>query len=307
VNHLIQGRVSPFTYMAVVAALLLASSLPALAQGAGYDLFQTGANASVDLSSIGLGVVPLQGVPIQSATGVADTIMYRPEAVPSGGGVIPVYVFALFMESQNPVTFNGQSTDIYVTVNASNGVIPTSVLPQPDSLPASSGTITVYPNTGTFDSSITVNADLIFMPHGVSPTNSSAMLAHQAATPITMSQTGSSYTTSPASDVSASRVPEHGAAPDVVTIVTGGGGGGGGGGGASPTPTPSPTPVPTPTPYLSGGFYPRPVHQGPHPVTIVILPGGCAVAAPVNGSKTSNSKDGKSVTAQPNCVIESTE
>jgi len=148
--------------------------------------------------------VQLQGVPIQtSSTGNADTIMFRPQAVPSGGGTIPVVLYALFMKSTSPIPFNGSSADVYVTVNNSGGAISTSVLPQPDSLAASNGTITVYPNAqgtgGTFDSTITINADIIFVAPGASVTNSANYLGSQAAPPITLSQTGSSYsTTAPA-------------------------------------------------------------------------------------------------------------
>jgi hypothetical protein len=217
----------------VLAGLLAAGSLLGTAQNAGYDVFQTGSGASVDLSSMGLGQVPLQGVPVQSSTN-ADTIMYRPQAVPSGGGTIPVNLWALFMKSVNPVTFNGQSADVYVTVNATGGGIATTVLPQPDSLSASTGTITVYPNStgtgGTFDSSITINADIIFVTAGTSVTNSANYLGHQAAPAITLSQTGSSYTTT--------------------------------------------APAGYPSSLPSGGFFPKPVHVGQHPVVPAQNTGG---------------------------------
>src|SRR5262249_43511803 len=142
---------------------------------------------------------PLQGVPIQTSTGNSDTIMYRPQAVPSGGGTIPVNLYALFMKSTSPVNLNGTSTDVYVTVNATGGAIGTNVLPQPDALAASGGSITVYPSAdgtgGTFDSSITINANIIFVPAGASVTNPSNYLAHQPAPAVTLSQTGSSYST----------------------------------------------------------------------------------------------------------------
>jgi len=99
------------------------------AQTAGYDLLQTGNGASIDLSSLGLGVVKLKGVPIQSSTGNTDTIMNRTADMPPGGGSVPVNVTTLFMESISPVTFRSQSCDVYVTINNSNGVISTSTLP----------------------------------------------------------------------------------------------------------------------------------------------------------------------------------
>ena len=207
-------------------ALLLVCSLPAVAQTAGYDLLQTGSGASVDLSSLGLGNVALQGVPIQTSLGNTDTIMHRTQDT-VGGGQTPVEVTALFMKSKSSVTFNGQAADVYVTVNNSKGAISTSVLPQPDTT-SSSGTVTVY-SGGTFDSSINVTADLIFVKAGTSVTNSANYLGHQAASPITLSSTGSSWSASP------------------------------------------PAGYPSSSTFPSGGFYPRPVHNGSHPV----VPSSC--------------------------------
>ena len=230
----------------ILATLLVAGSLFASAQGSGYDVFQTGSGASVDLSGINLGVVSLQGVAIQSSTGNADTIMYRPQAVPSGGGTIPVNLYALFMKSVSPVNFNGHSADVYVTVNATGGTIPTSTLPQPDALAASNGTITVHPNSqgtgGTFDSTITINADIIFVTAGASVTNSANYLGHQAAPAVTLSQTGSSYSTTAPSGYPLQNmsVPMQGLATTAAAST----------GGSLPT----------------GGFYPSPVHNNSHPV-----------------------------------------
>jgi len=173
-------------------ALAVLFSMPVFAQSAGYDLFQTGAGASVDLSSLGLGVVKLQGVPIQSSTGNTDTIMHRTADVPAGGGSVPVNVNALFMQSTSAVTYQGTSADVYVTINNSGGQISTSVLPQPDSISASSGTVTVRTD-GTFDSSISINADLIFVKAGTSVTNSANWIGHQAANAISLSSSNSPW------------------------------------------------------------------------------------------------------------------
>ena len=178
--------------LSLFLALVALFSMPVVAQSAGYDLFQTGAGTSVDLSSLGLGVVKLQGVPIQSSTGNTDTIMHRTAAVPSGGGSVPVNVNALFLQSTSSVTYNGQSADVYVTINNSGGQIATSVLPQPDSLSASTGTVTVRTD-GTFDSNITVNADLIFVKAGTSVTNSSNWIGHQGANAISLSSSNSPW------------------------------------------------------------------------------------------------------------------
>jgi hypothetical protein len=239
----------------VLATLLIVGSLSASAQGSGYDVFQTGSGASVDLSGMNLGVVNLQGVPIQGSTGNADTIMYRPQAVPSGGGTIPVNLYALFMKSVSPVNYQSHSADVYITVNATGGSIPTSTLPQPDALSGSTGTITVHPNSqgtgGTFDSTIVINADIILVTAGTSVTNSANYLGHQAAPSITLAQTGSSYSTTapsgyPLGNVS---VPLQGLAAATVGNAAVGNAASTGGGS-----------LPT------GGFYPNPIHNGSHPV-----------------------------------------
>ena len=214
-----------------VLALLFCVSLPGLAQSAGYDLLQTGSGASIDLSGVGLGVVPLQGVPIQGSLGSTDTIMHRPQSVPSGGGTVAVNVTALFMKSTSSVTYKNQPTDVYVTINNSGGSISTSVLPQPDSLSASSGTVTVRTD-GTFDSSFSVNADVIFVKAGTSVTNSGNWIGHQAASGISLSSTNSTWSSS------------------------------------------APAGYPSSSTFPSGGFYPKPVHTGPHPV----VPAKCGPA-----------------------------
>lgn len=275
------------THIAVFAAILLSASLVS-AQSAGYDLFQTGSGASVDLSSIGLGVVSLAGVAIQSATGNADTIMYRPQDVPAGGGTIPVNLFALLMKSQSHVTYNGQSADVWVTVNNSGGAISTTVIPQPDSLSASTGTLTVYTNN-TFDSIITINADIIIVTANGSPSNSSQVLGHQAGPAITLSQTGSSWSTTAPSGYPISATPTSGFAATS------------GPRGAAATST-SVT-------YSSGGIYFKPVHQGPHPVVPAQNPpggGGCGTppttTATASNSKTT-SKGANAATTTSNMVI----
>jgi hypothetical protein len=246
-----------------LALLLLAGSGALKAQGSGYDVFQTGSGASVDLSSMNLGVVSLQGVPIQSSTGNADTIMFRPQAVPAGGGTIPVNLYALFMKSVSPVNLNGSSADVYVTVNASSGSIPTTALPQPDALSASTGTITVYPNSagtgGTFDSTITINADIIFVKAGTSVFNSANYLESKPAPAITLSQTGSSYSTS-----APSGYPLQSASISMQGMTT-------------------LAAASSSTGLSSGGFYPKPVHNGPHPVVPAKT---CSSTSPTMSAKT---------------------
>jgi hypothetical protein len=201
-------------FVVSLAALLLAGLVPARAQSAGFDLFQTATGSSVTLSNTG--TVALQGVAIQSTLGNTDTIIHRLTSVPPGGGSVSANVFALFMKSTSPVTFNGQSADLYVTINNSGGVISSSVLPQPDALAASAGTVTVL-NATTFDSSITVNADVIFVKAGTSVTNSANWLAHQPAPAVTLTSTNSTWsTTPPAGYPSNSHYPSGGFFPVVV-------------------------------------------------------------------------------------------
>ncbi|HET9283850.1 MAG TPA: hypothetical protein VFR24_18020 [Candidatus Angelobacter sp.] len=223
----------PVLSVFVLLLFVLCLSLSGLAQSAGYDLLQTGSGASIDLTSAGLGVVPLSGLPIQGSTGNTDTIMHRTSSVPSGGGTVPVNVTALFMKSTNSVTYQGQSTDVYVTINNSGGSISTSVLPQPDSLSGSTGNLTVRTD-GTFDSSISVNADVIFVKAGQSVTSSSNWIGHQAASGISLSSTNSTWSST------------------------------------------APSGYPSSSTYPSGGFYPKPVHTGPHPVVPAKCGGGTA-------------------------------
>lgn len=216
-SSIFQIKKSPL-YVFTLASFLLAGSLSAPAQSAGFDLFQTGSGTQVTIPNVG--TVTLQGVPIQGTTGNTDTIIQRTQDVPSGGGTVNVRVYALFMKSAAPVTINGSSADVYVTINNSGGTISTSVLPQPDSLSASSGTVNV--NTGgTFDSNITVNADLIFVKAGTSVTNSANYLGHQAAAATTLSSTNSSWSsTAPSGYPSSTSFPSGGFYP---TSVGGGG------------------------------------------------------------------------------------
>lgn len=237
-------------YLAAFATLLFAFSLPALGQIAepGYDLFQTGSGTSVDLGG-NIGTINLQGVPIQtSVTGNADTIIYRPDAIVTSGVAYPLSVFALFMKSTSTITYDNQQCDVYVTINASgnNTSSPTyispSVLPQYDTLTASTGTITVYTSNSTFDSTITVYADVIIVPTGANPANSSSVLYHQAETTgITMSQQGSSYsTTAPAGSPNA-MVPGEPLLPGAHNAASSSS---------------------SSTSFPSGGIYPSPVHKG---------------------------------------------
>ena len=220
----------PAIAMSLIAVLCFGSNF-ASAQSppsAGYDLLTTASGTSVNLSSIGLGTVPLQGVPIEASLGSADTIMNRPGNT-TFGVAQTLNVTALFMESTNPVEYDGQSADLYVTLNNSGGLISTSVLPQPDTLNPSGGTITVS-SGGTFTANFVVNADVIFVPHGSSVTNPSNYIAHQAAPQVTLSPATSTWSSTPPSGYPSSStfpsggfypiLPAHNNGPHPVTPAT---------------------------------------------------------------------------------------
>jgi hypothetical protein len=200
-------------------AILCVGSILASAQAAptaGYDLLATTAGTSCNLSSVGLGVVPLQGVPIASALGTADTIMHRPTNT-TFGTPQTLLVTALFMKSTSSVEFQGQSADVYVTINNTAGVIPTSVLPQPDSLQPSSGTITIS-SGGTFNTNFAVNADVILVRAGTSVTNPDNWIAHQPAPTTPMTSPQSTWSSSaPSGYPSTSTFPSGGFYPVVLT------------------------------------------------------------------------------------------
>jgi len=182
----------------LVAGLSLALGVASAQIDPGYDLFQTGSGASVDLSSQGFGVVPLAGVPIQGSTGNTDTMVHRTDQIPAAGGTSQTNVYALLFKSTQTVTVNGQTADVWVTINNSGGAIPQSVVPQPDSLSGSTGSVTVR-SDGTFDSSLTVNADLIFVAAGGNPANSADVLASQAAPAISLGSSNSTWSSTPPS------------------------------------------------------------------------------------------------------------
>lgn len=261
------------TFLRLVAIMIVVFTCAVIgsAQNSGYDLFQTGSGASVDLSSMGLGVVNLQGVALtvpNNNVGNTDTIMYRSQNFPTGGGTVPVTVWALSMKSISPVTFSGQSADVWVTINNSGGAISSSSLPQPDALSPSTGTITNYPSSGTFDSSITVNADIIFVKAGGSPSDSTAVLGSGAAPAITLSQTGSSYTTT---------------APAGYPVQS-----------SPSSPTTAAAATTTTVSLDSGGFFPRPVHQGPHPVVPAKQPVAKCITPTASATATLSGKSGTS-------------
>jgi hypothetical protein len=203
----------PIAWFATIASLLALCIGTAAAQscptgpGGGYDLLLTSGGTQDNLSSVGLGTVTFQGLPLPGVAqaGTADTIVERldavPNPIPQNGACIPIQIIALSLQSTGTVicnnascgSYKGQAVSVYATINQTGGTIPTSQLPQPDSLTASSGTMTVFPN-GTFNTNgTTVQADLIVVPPG------SAITARPIfSTPMpsdTITANGSSWTT----------------------------------------------------------------------------------------------------------------
>lgn len=151
------------------AALAVALGSAGLAKATpiqpGFDFFHTTSGAFVDLSGLGLGVVPLEGVPF-GVDGLdnTDTIVQRPFGIgpvfdpPLGDDTIDVEIVALHLTSVDPIDlsplggpFIGVFSDLHATINK-GGLIPG--LPQPDPLNPSLGLMNVFhtlPNGGLFD------------------------------------------------------------------------------------------------------------------------------------------------------------
>lgn len=141
------------------------------AQTVSNDLLQTGSGSQENLSSLNLGTVTFQGVPLSADTAQADTIVQH---VPiTQAGTINIQVIALHLQSSGTVicgdqtkcgSYYNRAVTVHATINATGGVLS---LPQPDSLNASAGTMTVASGLATFSSSFTnIQADIIVVPSG---------------------------------------------------------------------------------------------------------------------------------------------
>lgn len=153
----------------------------------GFDLFETGDGATVDLTGVGLGIIQLEGTPIGADTGSADTIVLRKQGVnPFNDGdtspPIEIELVALHLVSVSPVDLSalggplvGVQGDLHITLNREiedigaaggndDGVCDTGEtcemaaggLAQPDALAPSIGRMQITHGTGvpggTFDS-----------------------------------------------------------------------------------------------------------------------------------------------------------
>lgn len=197
-------------------ALFVAGPASATDISTGFDLFETAPGAFFDATGFGLGIIPMVGLAI--GPGPTDTIIARDNGFtcavpPCLGNTVNIHMFALSLESAAPINIGGSFFDVFADINDTAGVIPLSVLPQPDALNPSTGTLTVDELTnagGTFDSSLTVWADIIIADVGqgrteaaaLSNSNCAAPPCHFAAPAISLSSTGGSWqTTAPPLDL----------------------------------------------------------------------------------------------------------
>jgi hypothetical protein len=199
------------TWFLALAALLIGCAGLAGAQcagqaGGGFDLLQTTSGTQDTNPSSSLSSITFTGVPLPSGgVGTADTIVCRidplPNPIPSGGATIHIQVVALQLSGSGTYTPTGGSPEnvtVYAVINQtknSSGVyqIPTSQLPQYDTVNASTGTMTVFPN-GTFNTnSLNIQADLIVVSPGGKVTDTP--IAHMPMNQDTISTSGSTWTT----------------------------------------------------------------------------------------------------------------
>ena len=205
------------------ALALLASASTAIAQSipaGGFDLFQTDSGAYVTFNGNN---VNLAGQPVSSSNGTTDTIIERTSSY-TPGQPINTKVYALALKSTSAVSVtNGQGqqvqADLWVIVNNTGNVttLPTT------SLSDSTGTLSLTFNQqgtgGTFNSSMSVNAELYFVTPGSNdPANSSTYVANPTAAPqISLSSTNSTFqTTAPSGDQHSKTYPANGFYPTQV-------------------------------------------------------------------------------------------
>jgi len=142
---------SPFHAEPVqILAGLAGQSLFATDISPGFDLLQTAPGTFFDATPFGLGIIPMVGLPI--GPGITDTIVERDNgfvcpAPPCLGNTVNIHLFALSLHSAAPINVGGSFFDVFAEIDNSAGVIPLSILPQPDALNPSTGTLTIDANS----------------------------------------------------------------------------------------------------------------------------------------------------------------
>lgn len=219
------------TWFAVVAALLLSCSGLAAAQCAGvsspggFDLLSTFTGTQDTNPNSHLGAITFNGVTLPGGlAGSADTIVCRkeslPNPIPQNGATIDIQIVALYLKGDGTYTDNNNvqhSVTVYATINQtqdSNGAYKIANdyndLPQPDTLNASTGTMTIYPNGSFNTNSLYVQADLIVVPQG-DPINSANRYTTLIMNADTISSNGSTWTTTaPAGYPNSTTFPSNG-------------------------------------------------------------------------------------------------
>jgi hypothetical protein len=166
---------TPNSLRAVLLMCLISSPAWADPISPGFDLFETPAgSSSVDLTGMGLGVIPLEGYrpPVSAlfsppwnnpAVNDTDTIVQRLAGIsplPVGGsGTIPIELVALSLQSVAPVNIGGNFYDLTVL----GGSLLTPSDPSPVGNMIVNHTIS---NGGTFNATLPVHATLTFTQVG---------------------------------------------------------------------------------------------------------------------------------------------
>ncbi|BAP57514.1 hypothetical protein THII_3217 [Thioploca ingrica] len=181
----------------MVGLFLLPSLTLGLQLQPGFDLFKTGAEGgtSINFSSRNGPIVPLQGNSelLVGQPNSIDTIVYRQSGVNlpdplSSVGTVAIQLVALSLKSTNSFDIGflgfpaGTRADLYVIIDAPPGrIFPPLPL---DNLQPSIGTMTIQrtewgiPDGGSFSSTLSIYADLIFVRAGGSLNNSGDWLYH---------------------------------------------------------------------------------------------------------------------------------
>ncbi len=221
-------RTVTYAGLTAITVLLWSPVVSATSIGPGFDLFSTpgDGNSIVDLSSFGLGIVPLVGAPGLMNFGgadIVDTIVRRVDPIPLNAGdgptTIDIEIVALSLTSIDPVdltplggSFTGVLSDLFITIDPGNA-FPT--LPVPNILNPSIGNMAVDhagANGGNFNSCFGefgecggvfgggIFADGIFTVVGGDPNNPLDVLLFQPADRIVLASTGTWSHTQPVGD-----------------------------------------------------------------------------------------------------------